>query len=306
MTAGSRAVRATAAVSPDHSDRESFTAFDWALFCSIAGIWGASFLFIKLGLDAFHPGLITWARVGLGATAMMSLPASRARIDREDRPRLVALSVVWVGIPFTLFPLAETHINSAVTGLLNGATPFFAAIAGALFFGRAIGRSQRWGLLLGFAGIALVSVGSSAEGGTAVVGVVMCLVATVCYGYATNLAGPLNRKYGSLAVMGQMLALGMVWTTPFGIYGLTRSSFAWHSALAIGVLAVVGTGFAFALMGTLIARVGGPRASFITYLMPVVALGLGAVFLSERVAAIALVGVVLALGGAVLASRREH
>ncbi len=306
MTAESRAARFTAPQAAGHSDREPFTALDWALFCSIGGIWGASFLFIKLGLDAFHPGLITWARVGLGAAALMSLPESRARIAPADRPRLILLSIVWVGIPFTLFPLAEEHINSAVTGLLNGATPFFAAIAGALFFGRVIGRAQRWGLVLGFAGIALVSVGSSAEGGTAVVGVFMVLAATVCYGYATNLAGPLNRTYGSLAVMGQMLVLGAVWTTPFGIYGLTRSSFAWHSAIAIGVLAVVGTGFAFALMGALIARVGGPRASFITYLMPVVALALGAIFLSERVAAIALAGVALVLGGAVLASRREH
>jgi drug/metabolite transporter (DMT)-like permease len=306
MTAESRAMPRPVAVAVERSDREPFALIDWVLFVSIGGIWGASFLFIKLGLDAFHPGLITWARVSLGALALLALPASRVRIARKDVGRLVQLSIIWVGVPFTLFPLAEEHINSAVTGLLNGATPFFAAVFGALFFGRVIGRAQQWGILAGFAGISLVSVGSSAEGGTAIVGVLMVLAATVCYGYATNLAGPLQRKYGSLAVMGQMLALGSLWTMPFGIVGLTRSSFAWHSAAAVGVLGVIGTGFAFALMGTLVGRVGGPRASFITYLMPIVSLALGAIFLSERVAAVALIGVGLVLGGAVLASRREH
>jgi len=169
-----------------------------------------------------------------------------------------------------------------------------------------IGRTQWWGIAAGFAGIALVSAGTSAEGGTAFVGVLMVLAATVCYGIATNMAGPLQRKYGSVAVMGQMLVLGTLWTTPFGILGLTRSTLAWEPAVAVFFLGVVGTGIAFAFMATLVGRVGGPRASLITYLIPVVALALGAIFLSERVAPVALAGVALVLSGAVLASRREH
>lgn len=288
------------------SDREPFAAVDWALLSSVGLIWGSSFLLIKLGLDAFHPGLITWGRVGLGALALLALPASRRRVERRDLGRLIWLSVVWVGIPFTLFPLAEEHINSAVTGLLNGATPFFSGLFAAAFFSRRIGRAQWWGIAVGFGGIALVSVGSSAEGGTAVVGVLMVLAATVCYGYASNLLGPLQQRYGSMAVMGQMLLFGTLWTAPFGILGLIRSEFAWHSALAVAGLGVVGTGFAFVLMATLVGRVGGPRATLVTYLIPIVALALGAIFLSERLAPAAIAGVVLVMGGAVLASRREH
>jgi drug/metabolite transporter (DMT)-like permease len=269
-------------------------------------IWGSSFLLIKLGLEAFHPGLITWLRVGLGALILLVLPAGRARIAREDRRRVLLLSIVWVGIPFTLFPLAQTHINSAVTGLLNGATPIFTGLVAALFFNRTPRGPQRLGLAIGFLGIALVGTGSSAEGGTAIVGVLMVLTATLCYGFATNLAGTVQRKYGSVTVMAQMLALGTLWTTPFGLYGLARSDFAWGSAAAIAVLGLVGTGLAFTFMASLVGRVGGPRASFITYLIPVVSLFLGAVFLSESVVPLALVGVVLVLGGAVLASRKER
>lgn len=292
--------------SPLRSDREAFEALDWALFAAVGLIWGSSFLLIKVGLQSFHPGLITWIRVGLGAIALFALPGGRRRIDKEDRWQILLLSIVWVGIPFTLFPLAEEHINSAVTGLLNGATPLFAGLFGALFFGRVPRGPQRLGIGVGFLGIMLVSLGTSAEGGTKIVGVLMVLFATFCYGLATNVASPMQRKYGSVTVMARMLALATLWTAPFGIYGLGDSRFEAKPALAIAVLGIVGTGLAFGFMGTLLGRVGGPRASFITYLIPVVSLLLGALLLDESVAALALVGVLLVIGGAVLASRREH
>lgn len=287
------------------SDRQQFEALDWGLFAAVGLIWGASFLLIAIGLRSFHPGLVTWARVGTGALALAAFPASRRAIDRSDRPRLVALSVVWVAIPFTLFPLAELHINSAVTGLLNGATPIFTGIIAGLFFGRAPRGAQRVGLVLGFTGVALVSLGSASEGGTAGTGVVMVLAATLCYGIATNIAGPLQHRYGSVAVMSRMLRLGAIWTTPFGIYGLVRSEFAMGPALATIILGVGGTGIAFVAMATLVGRVGGPRATFTTYLIPVVSLALGAAFLGDRVSGAAIAGVALVIGGAVLASRRE-
>ena len=100
----------------------------------------------------------------------------------------------------------------------------------------------------------------------------MVLLATFFYGLTAQLARrPSRQKYGSLVVTSRMLALAAIWTAPFGIWGLTDSEFAWSSAAATAVLGVLGTGLAFGLMGTLIARVGGPRASFITYLIPVVA-----------------------------------
>jgi len=293
-------------VSATRSDREPFALREWLLFAAIGLIWGSSFLLIKIGLQTFHPGLITWARVGLGALALAAMPASRRPIERGDRRPILQLGVLWVAIPFTLFPLAQQHINSAVTGLLNGATPLFAGLIGALWFNRAPRGPQRWGIATGFSGIALISVGSSAAGGTAFVGVLLVLVATVCYGFATNMAGSIQQKYGSVPVMARMLAVGSALTAPFGIYGLTHSEFAWDSAVAVAVLGIVGAGVAFALMATLVGRVGGPRATFITYLIPVVSLVLGAVLLAETVTVPALAGVALILAGAGMASRREH
>jgi drug/metabolite transporter (DMT)-like permease len=286
--------------------RGAFTAADWALFASIGLIWGSSFLFIAIGLDAFEPGLITWLRVLFGAATLWLMPAARTRLAREDHARLVALSFLWVAVPFTLFPLAQQWISSGLTGLLNGSLPIFATTIGAIMLTRLPGRAQTIGLLVGFAGVAAIAAPSLAEGSSEALGVVLVLAAVGCYGVAINIAAPLTQRYGSLPVMARMLALGALWTAPFGLVGLRASSFEWPSLAAVVALGALGTGLAFVLMGRLVSRVGSSRASVATYLIPVVALVLGAVFLDERVRALSLIGIGLVIAGAVLASRRER
>jgi len=283
----------------------AFTPADWLIFAAVSGIWGASFLFIAIGLDSLQPGVITLMRVGLGAAALRLLPGDRVRIDRADWPRLLAVSVLWVGIPFTLFPLAEQRINSAITGLLNGATPMFAAVFAAVLFSRRTTGAQLLGVFVGFAGIVLISLPSLGEGSTQATGVGLVLLATLCYGLATNVVAPLQARYGSRAVMGRMLALATLWTLPYGLLSLEGSSAELGPIAAIAVLGVVGTGLAFLLMGTLVGRVGPTRATFITYCMPPVSLGLGVLFQDDHVEALALAGVVLAVTGAILAGRKE-
>jgi drug/metabolite transporter (DMT)-like permease len=284
----------------------SFTGVDWALFLSIGGIWGSSFLLIAVGLEAFEPGLVTWLRILFGASVLLLLPAARQPVRRQDRPRLVAISLLWVAIPFTLFPLAERSISSGLTGLLNGALPIFAVTIGSLMLRRLPGRVQTVGLIAGFCGVAAIALPTVAEGSSQALGVAFALLAVVCYGFAINIAAPLTQRYGSLPVMARMLGLATLWTAPFGLIGVAGSGFAWRSLLAVSVLGVLGTGIAFVLMGRLVARVGSQRGSFATYLIPVVALILGVVFRDETVHAASIVGIVLVIVGAVLASRKER
>lgn len=284
----------------------AFSRSDWVIFASIGLIWGASFLFIAIGLESLQPGVVTLLRVSLGAVTLRLLPGSRMRLDRHDRARMVALSVLWVGIPFTLFPLAEQHINSAVAGLLNGATPMFTAVFALLFFDRRTTGPQLVGLGVGLLGVVLISAPSLGDGASPAYGVGLVVLATLCYGLATNLAAPLQHTYGSRPVMARMLALGTAWTLPFGLLSLGGSRIEARPLLAVGVLGVGGTGLGFLLMGALVSRVGPTRASFITYLIPGVALVLGVVIKDDHVAAPALVGVVLVIGGAILASRQER
>jgi drug/metabolite transporter (DMT)-like permease len=282
---------------------DRFTSQDWALFLAVAGIWGSSFLFIDIGLDALPPGVITLMRVGLGALALAVLPRKHTSIRSEDRVRLVTLSVVWVAVPFTLFPIAEQHISSAVAGLLNGGTPIFAAIFAMVLLRQPTRGAQLLGIAVGFVGVVLVSLPSIGEGSSETFGVVLVVLATVCYGFAVTLAGPMQQRYGSVNLMAKVLALATIWTAPYGLWQVGDADWEIGSVLAVVVLGVVGTGIAFALMGTLVGRVGSTRASFITYLIPVVALVLGVAFRGDEVFVLELIGVAFVIGGAFLASR---
>jgi drug/metabolite transporter (DMT)-like permease len=284
----------------------AFQPVDWGLFMGLSLIWGASFLFMAIGLDSFHPGLITWLRVGFGALVLVTFPKRpMPPIAREDLPQVTLLSIIWVAIPLTLFPIAQQWVTSSVAGMLNGAVPIFTAIIATVLLRQLPGRLQLAGLIIGFVGMSAIALSSSSEGATAAIGVALILVATVGYGFATNIVAPLQQRYGSLTVMTRLQTMAFVMVTPFGLYGLFQSGFAWPSLFATAAVGVLGTGLAFVMMGTLAGRVGPTRSSFITYLIPVVALLLGVVLRDEAVSAVAIVGSALVIFGALLASRRE-
>lgn len=284
----------------------AFSGLDWTLFMLISLIWGSSFLLMAIGLEAFEPGLITVLRVGLGAAALWLVPAARSvKVDRSDWPRVIVLSIVWVAIPFTLFPIAQQYINSAIAGMLNGAMPIFAAVIAVIMLRRFPRRTTVIGLIIGFAGVVAISAPSVQQGGSEALGVALVVLATACYGLAVNIAAPIQQQYGSIPVMARMLALATVWTASLGLVGAAGSTFAWGPFVAVAAAGVIGTGIAFAIMGSLVGRVGSTRASVITYVIPVVALVLGVVFRGDEVAPIALLGVAMVIAGAALASGRE-
>ena len=288
------------------TNREAFKATDWGLFFALGGIWGASFLFIAIGLDAFHPGLVTLLRVGFGALTIALVPKARqSKIPRKDFRKVGTLGLIWVAVPMTLFPIAQQWIDSAVAGMLNGATPIFTAVIAAILLKHLPRGVQISGLIIGFIGMLAIALPSAGTGSTATIGVALVLLATICYAFSLNIVAPLQQAHGALPVIARALWIATILVAPYGIYGLTQSEFAWPSLLATLAVGIFGTGLAFVMMGTLTGRVGATRSSFITYLIPVVALALGVIFRDEIVAPIAVVGVVMVIVGAILASRRE-
>jgi drug/metabolite transporter (DMT)-like permease len=292
---------------------EAFGAAEWSLLAVIAGIWGSSFLLMEIGLRAFAPGVVSLARVGLGAAALALVPrARRTSIERADWPRVALLGIVWMGIPLLLFPIAQQWIDSSVAGMINGAMPLTVAAWASLLLGRAPGRTQLVGLVLGFVGIVAIAapelpLGALTDSGTAATaaGAGLVLLATVLYGLAANLAVPLQQRYGSLPVLLRAQAVALVLIVPAGVVALPRSSWALGPALAMVPLGVLGTGLAFVLMATLVGRVGGPRGSIAIYVVPVVAMVLGVLALGERIHPLAVAGTGLVLLGAWITSRRE-
>lgn len=278
------------------------------LFLSISLIWGASFLLMAQALEGLTPGAVTLGRVSFGALTLGALRliggAPELQIARRDWPKVVVVSVLWVAIPFTLFPLAQEHINSALTGLLNGAVPIFVAVIASLVARTRPRGSLLVGLIAGFVGVVTLSLPSLGEGSSQAKGVLLVLAATVCYGIAINITGPLQRRYGAVTLMTPIMALATLLVLPVGLRNFGENDWSFDVVFPVVVLGVLGTGLAYWIMSTLVGSVGPIPASFITYLIPVVSLILGVALRGDRVAPLSLLGAGLTTFGALLASGR--
>lgn len=306
-------------ISPDHarpaerrlletSDGTLLSAFgapEWGLLVGIALVWGSSFLLISVGLESLAPGMVALLRVGLGAATLALFPRARRAVPREDLPRIAFLGIIWIGIPFLLFPIAQQHVDSSVAGMLNGAMPVATAAWATLLLRRLPGRVQMLGIAVGFAGIVLVFLPELQESQATAFGALLLVVAVLLYGLATNLVVPLQQRHGSLAVILRAQLSALVLIAPVGLSQLGRSSFELVPVLAMLPLGILGTGLALVGMATLAGRVGSTRGSIAIYVVPVVAIVLGVTVLSEQLAPIALLGMGLVLLGAWLTSRSE-
>jgi drug/metabolite transporter (DMT)-like permease len=279
-----------------------FATRDWLMLAGVSLTWGASFLFIDVGLEHFAPVLVAFGRVAFGALTLSMLPGVRRPVPRSEWPLIVAMAVTWMAIPFTCFAIAQQWIDSSLAGMINAATPLFVALVAAGAVRQLPSRMQAIGLVVGFTGVVAVSLPSIGEGSSAL-GVGLVLLAALLYGFAFNIAAPLQRRHGALPVIWRAQLVAVVLMLPAAIVGATQSSFGWDSLLAVAALGSLGTALAFFWFTTLIGRVGSTRGSVAIYLVPIVAILLGAALLDETIHAAALLGTALVLAGAYITSR---
>ncbi len=278
---------------------------DWATLIVIACIWGSSFFLIATGLDSMSAAVVGFCRIACGALALSCIPsARRVTIDKADWKMITLLGAIWMAIPLLAFPIAEQWISSALAGMLNGGVPVVTAVVGVALGLKHPARIQQVGLVVGLAGIVLISLPSLQLGGNDAAGVGVVAIALVCYAFSATFAVPLQHKYGGPALMLRVEAIGAVLACPVAIATFGDTHFAWKSVLAVMVLGVLGTGVAFALMASVIGRVGATRATMVTYLMPPVSIALGVIVRNETVSGLGVVGVVIVLIGAFLLSRQ--
>jgi len=284
-----------------------------ARYLSLIAIWGCSFLFIKIGLEVLAPLQVVLGRMALGAVALLAVTVLR-RVPLPREPRLwghMAVAATLLNtVPFTLFAYAEQRIPSAVASICNATTPLFTLLVAMFVLPDERPTARRSvGLVLGFAGVLVVFGVDGTAARPDLVGVLLALIATVCYG----LGGVYLRlhlsttRYSGLALSaGQMLigAIQLAVVTP--IVTVAPVHIPGHVVLAIVALGALGTGLAYVLQYTLIRTAGATLTSTVTYCIPVVSIGLGVVVLGERVAWTAPIGAAIIIAGAVLsrATRR--
>ena len=276
----------------------------------LGALWGASFLFMRIGAKEF--GALPTAAVRVAIAALFLLPLLLWRGQGREllaqwKP-VMGIGVINSGLPFALFAFALLTIASGLAAVLNATVPMFGALVAWAWFGDRPDGSRLLGLAIGFAGVAMLasrSTGLHAGAGdlSALWAVLACLGACLSYGIAASA----TRRYllgvpalvtatGSQIGATLFLALPALWLWPAQLPSLK----AW---LALAALGIACTGLAYILFFRLIASAGPARALTVTFLVPVFAVFYGAVFLGEDItqwmlicAAVIVCGVALSAG----------
>jgi drug/metabolite transporter (DMT)-like permease len=273
------------------------TLVDWSLLIVPGVIWGASFLFIAEGLEAMAPNGVTFLRLAIGFATLSLVPSARRALHPGDGRGAALLGVIWLAFPLSLFPFAEQRVSSALTGMLNGATPIFAVMVASLMARRWPERPVVMGLATGVVGAVFMAV-PGMGGSSSAAGIAMIVTALVCYGAALNIARPLQQRSGALPVVWRALGVAVVLTAPLGLPEVLDARWTTRALVSMLALGMLGTCVANVVMTTAAGRLGASRASATLFLVPVVALVLGVVVRGERVAALSVAGAAVCLLGA--------
>lgn len=278
---------------------------DWILLIVPGTIWGASFLFIAEGLEAMGPNGVTFTRILVGFLTLSLFAGSRRPISRSDWAGTALVGLTWMAFPLSMFPYAERHVSSALTGMLNGAVPLSIAIVAAAMARQWPARDVALGLAVGLLGAVLMGLPTLSQGRSTVMGVLLILAAVVSYGFALNIARPIQQRQGALPVIWRAQAVALVLTGPLGLPELLRAHWSAGPLFSLLALGALGTGLAYVLTVMAAGRVGATKASATAFLIPPVSLLLGVLVRHERVATLSVVGGVVCLAGAWLMRRAQ-
>ena len=280
-----------------------------AEFILLAALWGASFLFMRLGTLEFGPLPTAGLRVAIASLALLPVMLSRGlwpQLRQHWKPVMIC-GLINSAIPFALFSFALLSISTGLSSILNATVPLFGALVAWLWLGDKPGTSRTVGLVIGFIGVALLAIGKAsfkpdASGAVTAWGILACLLATISYAVAASFTRRYLSGLNSLMVAtGSQIgaALGLALPTLLMWPVQAPSLKAWGALLALGILC---TAVAYVLFFRLIEQLGPARAITVTFTIPVFAVFYGVTLLGETVTTWMLFCGVIVLCGTALAT----
>ena len=277
----------------------------------LALLWGSNFLLIAVALDGFSPLQILAGRLWLGALALVAivlLGGQRWPRDRRVWQHLLFAAVVGNVVPYYLFAWAEQTVASSLAGVLNATTPLFTlAIAVAARQEPRVTLDRIAGLVIGFVGVVVIMAPWQAGALGSLAGQLGVLAASACYGvvFVYQRRFLTGRGTSPLVLAAAQMVVGAL-VVGLAAPAIVSAPAVWSLAPVAGliVLGTLGTGVAYAINFRLIQDEGATNASTVTYLLPVVAVVLGAAFLAEAVTANVVAGTLVVFVGIALAQQR--
>jgi drug/metabolite transporter (DMT)-like permease len=254
---------------------------------SVAAIWGASYLFIRVGSPEF--GVAAMAGVRAVAATLLMLPLllwrGQWQLLRAHWWPIAFVGLTNAALPFLLFNFAALTLPAGLSSILSSTTPLFAALIGAIWLGETLTVQRMAGLCIGFGGVVLLVSGKlhlgSAEMASTLMAALACLCATLLYGVSGNFSKRFLAGVPPLAVAaGSQLSAAVLLVLPAALLWPAQapSARAWGAVLALSALC---TTFAYVLFFGLIARLGASRAMSALFLIPAFGVLWGTLFLHE-------------------------
>lgn len=271
---------------------------------ALGAIWGASFLLMRMAADDFGAVGLVEVRLVLGALILLPLLwRARAQFGGANWLRLAGIGAINSAIPFVLFAWAAQRAPAGIGAITNAMAVLFTALVAFAFYGERIA-SRRWvGLAAGFIGVAVLASGKTA--GVSVWSAALAgTLAAFLYGVSANL---IKRHLAGIppgAVAAATLSCASLLLAPFAIATWPSTAIAgvaWASAALLGVLC---TGIGFLLYYRLIQRIGAPRATTVTYLVPLFGVVWAWLVLGEPLTGTMAIATALILGGVALSQQR--
>ena len=284
----------------------------WSLLILLAIIWGSSPILIKKALVKLDPFEIGALRLTLASFVLMPFLLKNLReIKRKDYFILFISGIVGNVIPYFLYPIAQTKIDSATSGVLTSLTPFFALIIGVIFYKLKATKNNIIGLIIGFLGTFLLILFSGSSGGfTADVFGLFVVAATLLYGINLNLVKyhlnhlkPITITSFSIVSILPITLYILFFLSPFYDH-LNDFDFYKVELGYVLILGVLGTSIATIIFYNLIKIKDTVFASMVTYLMPLVAISLGVID-GEKINEVQLFGMALILTGVFINGKKN-
>lgn len=283
----------------------------------LAGIWGCSFLFIKVSLDGLSPVQVVLGRITLGAVTLAAIVAiRRGRMPRDwtTWAHLALVSVLSTLLPFYCFAWGEQTVDSSVAGIYNATTPLFTLLVAMAALPEERPTAARLlGIALGFAGVVVVLAPWQDSSASSLSGQLACLAAGVCYGcgivYTRRFLS--GRGHAPLVLAtGQLICCSIILLLAVPLWANGMPTTTTPVVLSLLALGILGTGVAYLIFYGLIGEIGATSTSTVTYVIPLVAVALGVVALGEQVgwndfagAAVVVAGIAVAEGRVFTRSR---
>jgi drug/metabolite transporter (DMT)-like permease len=278
----------------------------WTAFAAVSVLWGVPYLFIKVAVDdGIPPAFVAFSRVVLAAVILVPLGLRASSLGAiRGRWRWIFLFALFeVVIPFPLIAAGEQHVDSSVAAIVIATAPLIVALLALRFdASERVSGARLAGLVIGFAGvIALVGLDVASEPDE-LFGVAAILVSAVGYAIGPMLLRCYLSDLDARLTMGFSLAAASVMLLPLALADPPHEVPSGDGLVALIVLGLFCTAIAFVVYSMLVTEVGAGRALVITYVNPVVALGLGVVILGERPGVGAVAGLLLIIAGSWLST----